>query len=62
MEEQHIFEDIMQLARWVREGIPSVVNAEHARHVVDIIESGFRAARTGKTQALTSTFTPAVGL
>ena len=54
--EEHIFEDIMQLARWVREGIPSVVTAEHARHVVEIIESGFRAARTGRTQPLTTTF------
>ena len=57
MEEQHIFEDIMQLARWVREGIPSIVTAEHARHVVEIIEAGFRAAATGRTQTLTTTFT-----
>ncbi len=61
MEEQHIFEDIMQLARWVREGVPSIVTAEHARHVVDIIESGFRSAKTGKIQKLTSTFSPIAG-
>ena len=61
MEEQHIFEDIMQLARWVREGVPSVVTAEHARHVVDIFEAGYRAAATGRTQKLTTTFTPTPG-
>lgn len=61
MEEQHIFEDIMQLARWVREGIPSIVTAEHARHVVDIIESAFRSAKTGRQQKLTTTFAPIDG-
>jgi predicted dehydrogenase len=54
--EAHVFEDIMQLARWVLDGIPSAVTAEHARHVVDIIESGYRAAATGSTQSLSTTF------
>lgn len=54
--EAHVFEDIMQLVRWVREDIPSAATAEHARHVVDIIESGYRAAETGITQDLTTTF------
>jgi predicted dehydrogenase len=54
--EAHVFEDIMQLVDWVRDDRPSPVTAEHARHVVDIIESGYRAAETGATQDLGTTF------
>ena len=54
--EAHVFEDIMQLVDWVRDDRPSPVTAEHARHVVDIIESGYRAAETGATQDLRTTF------
>ncbi|HEU0164151.1 MAG TPA: Gfo/Idh/MocA family oxidoreductase, partial [Thermomicrobiales bacterium] len=54
--EQHVFEDIMQLVDWINEGKPSLVTAEHARHVVDIIESAYRAAETGQTQDLTTSF------
>jgi predicted dehydrogenase len=54
--EAHVFEDIMQLVDWVRDDRPSSVTAEHARHVVDIIESGYRAAGTGTTQDLRTTF------
>ena len=56
MQEAHVFEDIMQLVDWVREDKPTPVTAEHARHVVDIIESAYRAAETGKTQELKTTF------
>ena len=52
--EQHVFEDVMQLIDWVREGTPSPATAEHARHVVEIIEASYRAAATGVTQELTS--------
>ncbi len=54
--EAHVFEDLMQLVDWVRDDRPSPVTAEHARHVVDIIESGYRAAATGVTQDLRTTF------
>jgi predicted dehydrogenase len=54
--ESHVFEDIMQLVGWVVDGTPSPVNAGHARHVIDIIESGYRAAETGSTQALRTSF------
>ena len=54
--EQHVFEDIMQLVDWVRDDTPSIVTAEHARHVVDIIESAYRAAATGHIQELSTTF------
>ncbi len=56
MEEAHVFEDTMQLVDWVLDGTPSVATAEHARHVIEIIEAGHRASETGETQALTTTF------
>ncbi|HZO88246.1 MAG TPA: Gfo/Idh/MocA family oxidoreductase [Chthonomonadaceae bacterium] len=61
LDEAHVFEDIMQLVDWVREGIPSICTAEHARHVIEIIEAGYRAAQTGQTQTLTTTFVPPDG-
>jgi predicted dehydrogenase len=54
--ESHVFEDIMQLVDWVRTGASSPVNAEHARHVIEIIEAGYRAAETGMRQQLETTF------
>jgi predicted dehydrogenase len=54
--EAHVFEDIMQLVRSVLDGAPSAVTAEHARHVVDIIESGYRSAARSSTQDLSTTF------
>jgi len=59
LDEAHVFEDIMQLVDWAREGIPSPATAEHARHVVEIFEAGYRAAETGEAQMLTTRFTPA---
>lgn len=56
IDESHVFEDIMQLADWVLDGVPTPVTAEHARHVIDIIESGYRSARTGTRQVLTTDF------
>jgi predicted dehydrogenase len=58
MAESHVFEDLMQLVDCVREGTDSVASPEHARHVIDIIESGYRAAETGQTQELRTTFEP----
>jgi predicted dehydrogenase len=58
IDEQHVFEDIMQLVDWARDGKPSPVTAEHARHVIEIIEMAYQAAETGQTQSLTTTFTP----
>ena len=56
--ESHVFEDLMQLVDWVRDGTPSIANAEHARHVIEIIEAGYRAAETGATQDLRTIFEP----
>ncbi len=54
--ESHVFEDIMQLVDLVRAGTPSPVTPEHARHVIEIIESSYRASETGRAQALSTTF------
>ena len=54
--ESHVFEDIMQLVDWVRDGTPSPVTAGHARHVIDIIESTYRSAESGSTERLATTF------
>jgi predicted dehydrogenase len=54
--ESHVFEDIMQLVDWVRDGTPSPVTAAHARHVIDIIESAYRSAERGSTERLATTF------
>jgi predicted dehydrogenase len=56
IEEAHVYEDVMQLVDWVREDKPTIVTAAHARHVVDIIESGYRSAETGQAQTLTTIF------
>lgn len=56
MGERHVFEDMMQLVDWIREDKPSVASAEHARHVIEIIEAGYLAAETGETQTLATTF------
>lgn len=55
MEECHVFEDIMQLVDWILDDIPTIVTAEHARHVIEIIEASYRAAKTGQTQTLITT-------
>jgi predicted dehydrogenase len=56
LEEAHVYEDIMQLVDWVRDDTPSPVTAERARHVIEIIEAAYRAADSGQTQALKTTF------
>jgi predicted dehydrogenase len=56
IEEMHVFEDIMQLVDWICEDRPSIVTAEHARHVIEIIEQAYRASQTGQTQVLSTTF------
>ncbi len=56
--ERHVYEDIMQLVDWIREDRPSIASAEHARHVIEIIDAGYRAAKTGVTQDLRTTFEP----
>jgi len=54
IDEMHVYEDVMQLVDWVLDGTPTKVTAEHARHVIDIIESGYRSAETGRREELTT--------
>lgn len=54
--EQHVHADLMQLIDWVNGGSPSVASAEHARHVIEIIEAAYRSSETGQVQDLTTVF------
>ncbi len=54
--ESHVFEDVMQLVDWIRDGTPSPVTASHARHVINIIERAYRSAESGSTEQLTTSF------
>jgi predicted dehydrogenase len=56
IEEGHVFEDSMQLVDWIRDGVPAFGTAEHAAHVIEIIEAMYKSAESGMTQTLTSTF------
>jgi predicted dehydrogenase len=55
IQEAHVYADIAHLAECIQEGTDPVPTAEHARHVVEIIEAAYRAAETGQAQELTST-------
>jgi predicted dehydrogenase len=56
--EQHVFEDIMQLIDWINDGTPSIVTAEHARHVIEIIDAAYRSSESGCVQELHTTLAP----
>jgi len=54
--EPHAYADVMHLVDCLADGSPPGARARHARHVVEIIEAAYRAARTGQRQALATTF------
>ena len=54
--ERHVFSDIMHLVDCVLNDKAPVVTAEHARHVIEIIDAGYRSSETGVIQELTTTF------
>jgi len=54
--EEHVFADIMQLVDWINDGTPSIATAEHARHVIEIIEAAYRSSETRRAQELRTTF------
>lgn len=56
IQEAHVYEDIMQLVDWIREDKPTIVTAEHARHVIEIFDAGYRSAESGQAQTLRTTF------
>ena len=53
--ENHVFSDIMQAVDIIRTGDRTIVNMDHARHVIDIIESGYSSEASGKIIALQPT-------
>jgi predicted dehydrogenase len=58
MREPHVFEDLMEFIDLIQDGTPPFGTPEHARHVIDIFEAGYRAAETGQTQELRTSFDP----
>jgi predicted dehydrogenase len=54
--EPHVYADIMHCVDCILEGKRPIASGEHAAHVIEIIEKGYLAARTGQTQVLLSTF------
>ena len=55
--ERHVYSDIMHMVDCALNDKEPAVSAEHARHVIEIIELGYKAAETGQTQDMTTTFT-----
>jgi predicted dehydrogenase len=56
MQEAHVYEDVMQLVDWVLDDSPSIVTAEHARHVIEVFDAAYRSAESGRAQDLRTTF------
>jgi predicted dehydrogenase len=55
--EAHVYEDIMQLADWVGfGGGKPLCSAEHARHVLEIIDGCYESAASGRTVKINSAF------
>jgi predicted dehydrogenase len=57
LSERHVYSDIMHMVDCVLNDKEPAVSAEHARHVIEIIELGYKAAETGLTQDMATTFT-----
>jgi predicted dehydrogenase len=55
--EHHVYADIMHFVDVITRKVTPVATPEHARHVIDIIESAYRSAQTDQVQQLTTTFT-----
>lgn len=53
--ENHVFADIMQLVDWVKDDKASIANMDHARHVIDIIESAYASNESNKIITLKPT-------
>jgi predicted dehydrogenase len=58
VEEAHVFEDMMQLVDWVNDDTPPIATAEHACHVVEIIEAALESSASGKAIDLKTSFEP----
>ncbi len=53
--EQHVYLDVLDFVDAIAEGRPPRADAVHAAHVVEVIEKTYRAADTGRRQAISST-------
>jgi predicted dehydrogenase len=54
--EPHVYSDILHAVDCIERGEHPLVSGEHGAHVVEIIEKGYLAAKTGVTQELESRF------
>jgi predicted dehydrogenase len=54
--EPHVYADILHAVDCIKQGTQPIASGEHAAHVVEIIEKGYLAARSGQTQELESRF------
>jgi predicted dehydrogenase len=54
--EPHVYADILHAVDAIEQGEHPLVSGEHGAHVVEIIEKGYLAARSGVTQELESRF------
>jgi predicted dehydrogenase len=54
--EPHVYSDILHAVDCIERGEHPLVSGEHGAHVVEIIEKGYLAAKTGVTQDLESRF------
>lgn len=54
--EPHVYADILHAVDCIEQDRAPLVSGEHGAHVVEIIEKGYLAARTGQTQDLESKF------
>jgi predicted dehydrogenase len=52
----HTVADLVHFADCLRDGKPPINSAAHAAHVIEVIEKGYLAAKSGQTQAIESTF------
>jgi len=56
IQEPHVYADILHLVDCLLEDRTPLVTGDHARHVVEVIEKGYRAAETGQAQTVESEF------
>ncbi len=49
---------MMQLVDLVLDGTPTLATAEHACHVIEIIEAGLKSAEEGRAVKLKTSFDP----
>ena len=54
--ESHVYADIMHLIDCIADDRDPVASGAHARHVVEVMEKGYAASRSGQTQAVTTAF------